>query len=270
LTFKRILFKIASFQKTPKGGTMKRAAFFSVLSTLGVILLIGSVYAQDDYITKGDEAYKKFDNQTALEFYKQALEQNSQDFEATWRISRAYVDIGEHMPEEQQLGYYEKAHLFADSAVTVNSNRSEGYTRRAIATGRVALFKGVFKSIGLVKKVKNDCEKAIELNPEDHIAIYVFARTHHKVAEKSKFFRVPLGIGWGSKDKAQKLYEEAISFEPNSVMFNLDYARLLKDRKKWNKAREVLTKIENFPITDEDDEENKAEAKKLLEEIKDK
>ena len=121
-----------------------------------------------------------------------------------------------------------------------------------------------------MKSVKNDCEKALELNPNDHIAIYVFARTHHKVAEKSKLFRTPLGLGWGSKNEALKLYEKAISFEPNSVMFNLDYAKLLVDRKKWDEAKEVLSNIEIYPITDEDDVENKAEAKKLLEEIKNK
>jgi hypothetical protein len=81
---------------------------------------------------------------------------------------------------------------------------------------------------------------------------------------------MPLGLGWGSKKKARVLYEKALSFEPNSVMFNLDYARLLVDRKKWDEARDVLNNIESFPITDEDDEENKTEAKKLLEEIKDK
>jgi len=121
-----------------------------------------------------------------------------------------------------------------------------------------------------VKKVKKDCEKAIEINPNDEIALYVFARTHHKVAEKSKFFRAPLGLGWGSKDKAKDFYEKAIALEPNSVMFHLDYARLLKDKKKWEEAREVLTKIQTLPTTDEDDEVNREEAKKLLEEIKNK
>ncbi len=242
------------------------------LVCFAVLSINGAVLAQDEVnnIIQGDAAYDKFDNHTALDNYKKALEQNPIDFEAIWRISRAFVDIGEHLPEDQQLAFYEKANIFADSAVNVNPDRSEGYTRRAIATGRVALFKGVWKSMGLVKSVKKDCEKAIELNSSDHIAIYVFARSHHKVAEKSKVFRWPLGLGWGSKKEAQKLYEQAISFEPESVMFNLDYARLLVDRKKYDEAREVLTKRQDFTITDEDDVENKEASKKLLEEIKDK
>ena len=247
---------------------MKR---FSILIALFCLFLISSsVTAQENYIVLGDSAHKKFDNHTALESYKKALEQNPKDFEALWRMSRAYVDIGEHLPEDQQLGYYDKALMFADSAITINPDRNEGYTRRAIATGRVALFKGVFKSIGLVKKVKKDCEKALELDPNDPIANYVFARSHHKVAEKSKFFRAPLGLGWGSKDKAKDYYEKAIALEPNSVMYHLDYARLLKDKKKWEEAKEVLIKIQGLPTIDEDDDVNREEAKKLLEEIKNK
>ena len=251
---------------------MKKIIVYCSLACLTVLLINGAVFSQDslNYISQGDTAYEKFDNHTALDYYKKALEQNSVDFDAIWRISRAFVDIGEHLPEDQQLGYYEKSKIFADSAVNVNPDRSEGYTRRAIATGRVALFKGVWKSMGLVKSVKRDCEKAIELNPSDHIAIYVFARAHHKVAEKSKVFRWPLGLGWGSKKEAQKLYEQSISFEPESVMFNLDYARLLVDRKKYKEAKELLARIPDFPITDEDDVENKKASKKLLEEIKDK
>ena len=247
---------------------MKRFAI--ILALFGTFVFFSSVNAQENYTALGDSAYEKFDNLTALDFYKKALEQNPQDFDVLWRISRAYVDIGEHLPKDQQLGYYEKAQIFADSAVTVDPNRNEGYTRRAIAIGRVALFKGVFKSIGLVKKVKADCEKAIEINPNDQIAIYVFARSHQKVAEKSKFFRVPLGLGWGSKDKAKELYEKAISLEPNSIMFHLDYARLLIDKKKWDQAKKVLVKIGTLPTTDEDDDPNREEAKKLLEEIKNK
>ncbi len=250
---------------------MKRFIILNIAIVLGAMFLMGSAFAQEEnYIASGDSAWKKFDNQAALEYYKDALANDTGNYDALWRISRAYVDIGEHLPKNQQLGYYEKARLFADSAVTVNPNKNEGYTRRAIAVGRVALFKGVFKSIGLVKKVKADCEKALSIDPNDQIALYVFARSHQKVADKSKFFRVPLGLGWASNKKARKLYEKAIALEPESVMFNLDYARLLVKTKKYDEAKKVLIKLQSFPIKDEDDEENKTAAKKLLEEIKNK
>ncbi len=234
-----------------------------------LVFLVSLVNAQESgtLIAAGDSMYDKFDNQKALEFYQQVLSQNPKDFDAIWRISRAYVDIGEHLPEAQQLAYFEKAKIFADSAISIKPNLAEGYTRRAIATGKISLFKGVWKSIGLVKSVRADCEKAILLNPNDQVALYVYARAHQKVAEKSKLFRAPLGLGWGSKEESKKLYEKALALEPTSVMFSLDYARLLVDMDQDKAAIVVLQKIPGLPITDEDDVSNKEEAKKLLEEI---
>ena len=232
-------------------------------------LFFGPVFAQDvqQYIAKGDSAYKKFNDETALQFYQKALQKDPRNFEALWRISRAYVDIGEHQPEDKQLTYFEKAKVFADSAVAVNPNNAEGYVRRAIAVGKISLFKGVWKSIGLVKKVRADCEKALQLDPNHDLANYVYARAHQKVAEKSKFFRAPLGLGWASKKEAKRLYEKAISLHPTSIRYHLDYGKLLIEMHNYKEARQVLAKIKSLPIEDEDDPQFKKEADKLLAEI---
>ncbi len=225
----------------------------------------------NDYLVQGDAVRKAFDNQKALELYKKALEQEPGSFEALWRISRAHIDIGEHLTEkDDQLAHFETAKLYADSTIAAKPEDSVGYTRRAIAKGKIALFKGVFKSVGIVKSVREDCQKAIELNPEDDIVHYVYARTHYKVAGKSKIFRAPLGLGWGSKKEAKKLFEKAIELKPDFIMYHLDYAILLIDMKKYEEAREYLQKIADIPIVDEDDEAKKEEAKKLLSEIANK
>ena len=177
------------------------------------------------------------------------------------------VEIGEHRPKDVQLPHYENALHFAKKAILANPNGWEGFTYRAISQGKIALFKGVWASIGVAKQIRKDCEKAIELNSDNHVAMYVLARTHHKVAEKSKIFRIPLGLGWASKRKAKELYEAALFHRPNLVVFNIDYARLLIDMKKFNEARDMLKKIENMPIVDQDDEWNKGNAERLLEEI---
>jgi len=251
---------------------MKRVFGFALALTFVFSLFAGLAVAQDvgQYIAKGDSAYKKFDHETALKFYQKALQLNPRSFEALWRISRAYVDIGEHQPNDKQLAYYEKAKTFADSAIAVNPQNAEGYVRRAIAVGKISLFKGVWKSIGLVKKVRADCEKALQLDPNNDLANYVYARAHQKVAEKSKFFRAPLGLGWGSKKEAVRLYKKAISLHPTSIRYHLDYGKLLIDMKKYKEARQVLGKIKDLPIEDEDDPQFKKEAAQLLKEIANK
>lgn len=228
-------------------------------------------------IAEGDEySEKKFDNYKALEKYLEAYKIDPQNYDVLWKLSKVYVDIGEHLPatikeeKKKQLETYEKALEFAELAIQVNPNGSMGYTRRAIALGRIALFKGVWESIDLVKKVKEDCERAIKLDPKNSVAYYVLGRTHAKLCEKPKFFRVPLGLGWASYDEAIKNFEKAISLKPDFIMYRLDAAKAYIEVKNYKKAKEHLTIIETLPTLDEDDPEFRKEAKELLEKIKDK
>jgi tetratricopeptide (TPR) repeat protein len=232
-----------------------------------------------ELISEGDSYYKKFDNQKALEFYKKAEKLEPGNYEVLWRISRAYVDIGEHMPsstdeqKDEQLNTYKKALEYAEKAVKAAPDKSVTYLRRAIANGRIALYKGVFSVASVVNSVKADLEKAIELgnggNDIQAIAHYVLARTHAKTSEKWKPARSVLGLGWADNEIAIKEYKKAIELKPNFVMFYVDYAHSLIREDDYETARKMLKKALESPVEDEDDSVRKQEAKDLLEEIKD-
>ncbi len=228
-------------------------------------------------ISEGDEySEKKFDNYKALEKYLEAYKIDPKNYDILWKLSKVYVDIGEHLPantkeeKKKQLETYQKALEFAELAIQVNPNGSMGYTRRAIALGRIALFKGVWESIDLVKKVKEDCEKAIQLDTQNSVAYYVLGRTHAKLSERPKLFRIPLGLGWASYNEAIKNFEKAISLRPDFIMYRLDAGKAYIEVKNYKKAKEHLTIIETLPTLDEDDPQFRNEAKELLEKIKDK
>jgi tetratricopeptide (TPR) repeat protein len=247
--------------------------FLFTLSTFGQSL--------DDLLKDGDNAtLKEFNNQKALEKYLAADKLSPNNWEVYWRISRAYVDIAEHMPtktdaqEDEQLKKYQLAFDYADKSVKLASDKSITYLRRAIANGRIALFKGVFTAIGLVKDVKADCEKAIKLgnggNDIQATAHYVLGRTHAKVCEKAYLVRVPLGLGWGDMDVAIKELKKAIELRPNYRMYHLELAKAYIEEDEFQKAKEHLYKIPNIPVADEDDNNLLSESRKLLEEIKNK
>ncbi len=228
-------------------------------------------------IAEGDEySEKKFDNYKALEKYLEAYKIDPKNYDVLLKLSKVYVDIGEHLPantkeeKKKQLETYQKALEFAELAIQVNPNGSMGYTRRAIALGRIVLFKGVWESVELVKRIKEDCEKAIQLDPQNSVAYYVLGRTHAKLCEKPKLFRAPLGLGWASYDEAIKNFEKAISLRPDFIMYRLDAAKAYIEVKNYKKAKEHLMIIEKLPTLDEDDPEFRKEAKDLLEKIKDK
>lgn len=256
---------------------MKRTVFLSA-----VILLFSSsiLFSQtlEEYIAKGDSLYHAFDNDRTLKVFKEADSKFPDNWEIKWRLSRTYTDIGEHMPastsdqEDKQLATYETAVKYADKAIELAPDKSVTYLRRAIANGRIALFKGVFSVGAVVDQVRDDCIKAIKLgtggNEVQGVAHYVLARTHDKISDKWSVARAALGLGWADYDSAMVHYAKAVKIYPNFMMIYIDYAKAYMEEDEWEKAKEMLDNAIKSPIKDEDDEARLVEAKKLLEEVK--
>jgi tetratricopeptide (TPR) repeat protein len=248
--------------------------------SLFLFLSAGFLAAQstEDLIKTGDELTRQFQNEKALEKYMQADKKSPYNWEVCWRISRALVDIAEHMPsstdeqEEAQLKKYEQSLSYAEKGVKLKPDKTITYLRRAIVNGRIALFKGVFSAAGLVNDVKRDIDKAIELNNSgtENLATahYVLGRTHAKLSEKSSVFRWPLGLAWGDIEDGIEHYKKAIALRPGFIMYHLDLAKAYIEEEEYQKAKEHLSKIPSLPMEDEDDQKLIAEAKKLYQEIK--
>jgi len=248
-----------------------------------VFLLISSgfILAQNvnELIKQGDELIDNFNNQEALERYLQADKISPNNWEVNWRISRAYVNIANQMPantgdqEDDQLAVYEKALDYADKAISIAPDKSATYLRRAIANGKIALFKGVFSVAGVVNKVREDIVKAIQLgNGGDYVQSlchYVLGRTHAKVSEKWKPARAILGLGWGDIEIAIEEYKKAIKLNSDFRMFYLDLARAYIEEDEYKLARQNLKIVPTKPKLEEDDDKRIEEAKKLLVEIED-
>ena len=228
-----------------------------------------------DFIKKGDEYLNiKYDNQKALEAYNEADKISPNNWEVYWRLSRVYVYIAEHMQaynsteKDAQLAVYQKAYNYADEAVKLAPNQSITYVRRAIANGRIALFKGIFSVGSIVNSVKADCDKAISIgnggNYVQAIAHYVLALTNAKVSEKWKPARALLGLGWADIDVAIAEYKKAISLYPNFRMFYMDLARAYMREDENTLAKEMLNKVVASPKQDENDDDLLTEAKTLL------
>lgn len=254
-----------------------------LLSSIFLIAIMGTriSFAQSvgDLIKQGDKYVEEFNDQKALDTYLQADKLSPNNWEIYWRISRSYIDIGEHLADktsaqkDEQEKMYKKSLEYADKAVKLAPGEAITYVRRAIANGRIALFQGVFSAIGTVKDVKADCEKAIQLgnggNYVQALAHYVLGRTHLKVCEKPYLVRLPLGLGWGDTGEAVKLLETANKLKPNFRMFLYELAKAYVEEDEYDKAKATLKLVEKAPVADEDDNQVLADAKKLYEKIKD-
>lgn len=246
---------------------------FVVLAFAALSLAASSPTALQDMIKLSDQLFNKFDNKGALEILLKADGEFPHDSEVLWRLARAETHIADHMPhatdkeKDAQLKVYHTAYDYADSAVSADPKNSMAYTYRAVAGGKIALFKGVFSVGSIVKQVRNDCESAISLDPDNAIAYYVLGRTHAKLSEKPVMFRWPLGLAWGNLNDAIKFYKKAISLDPDFIMFRLDLAKAYIRDDKDQKAEEQLSAIPSLPIRDQDDDSLKAESASLLKQL---
>ncbi|MGE5681763.1 MAG: hypothetical protein ACM34K_12870 [Bacillota bacterium] len=274
----------------PKRDLLNKLQIFRRLFVCAFILLcIGApTIAQNqrdqsikDLLQQGDKfAEEQFDNTAALNKYQQADKLSPENWEVFWRISRAYVDLADRMPsatseqKNAQQSKYQLAFDYADKAVKLAPDKSVTYLRRAIANGKIALFKGVFSVIGIVNRVKEDAEKAIKLGNGGSyvqaIAHYVLGRTHAKVCEKSYLVRLPLGLGWGKIETAESEIKKAIEIYPKFRMFFLDLAKVYIEEDEYQKAKQALSMIEKLPKANQDDDKYLAEGRALSEQIKNK
>ncbi len=256
---------------------MKISTFFLIL--FYSLIFFGNHFAQtaEELIKEGDKFNKEFNHQKSLETYQKADQLDPGNWEVLWRISRALVNIANKMPEgtdeqeDAKYNKYKESFAYADSAVRIADDQSVTYLRRAIVNGRIALFEGVFSAIGTVNDVKDDCERAIQLdnggNYVQALSHYVLGRTHSKVCEKAYLLRLPLGLGWGDMEVAIREYQNAIKLKPNYRMFYLNLAKAYMEEDEYELAKENLLKVEKAPFILEDDDEYLKEAKQLLVEV---
>jgi tetratricopeptide (TPR) repeat protein len=257
--------------------------FFSFTVALISLFCCRADYCQslNELLNKGDNYLGvEFDNQKALDTFQNADKLFPNNWEVYWRLSRTYVYIAEKMPDnsseqkDAQLTVYQKAYDYANIAVKLAPDKSVTYVRRAVANGRIALFKGVFSVAGIVNAVKADCKKAINLgNGGDYcqgLAHYVLARTNDKVSEKWAPARAVIGLGWANMENAITEYNNAVKIYPDFRMFYLDFAKAYIKEDNYVLAKEMLKKVLESPKREENDDDAYAEAKNLLNQIRNK
>ncbi|MEX2115979.1 MAG: tetratricopeptide repeat protein [Bacteroidota bacterium] len=222
-----------------------------------------------------DVALNQYDSRRALALYSEALSLTGANAEILWQISRAYIDIGEQLPagtdeeQEAQLSMFEKALEFAEKSATIDPGNSMALTFRAIAGARVTLYKGLWESVGLMNRVREDLEQALHLDSTNHLAHYALAATHMKVIEKPWIIRWPLGLGWGDRDEAIAHFESAIALRWDLIGYRLACAQAYIEEGEYESARAHLMLAPMLRPQNRGDEGARKEAFATLDRIRD-
>lgn len=246
-----------------------------------VAVLAGLGYAQTaaEHIQMGDQAYTQFDDQKALEHYSEAMKLEPANYEALWKTSRAMVDLADIIPatdkdiKDRQLKMYTEATALAKKAVAASPNDTWGHFQLAAANGKRLLLLGKKEQIEASKAVRAEIDKAIELDPTNHLAYHALGRWHRRMDEiggaKRFFGSIVYGsIPKGSYAESEKNLRKAIELHPEYVNHYLELGRTLVALKKFDEAGEAFQKCIDLPKTTSKDDVLKVEAKAELDKLK--
>ena len=224
-------------------------------------------------IREGDIAYKNFDNSIALADYRRALEIDSSNYEALWKLARAYVDVGRSLPKNEQLQYYVFGEKLARRCLTLYPDSAEGHFFLAVALGREALQQGGKRKIQIAKEVKAEAERALQCNPAHDGAMHVLGRWHYELADLNFIERAVAKIVFGelpsgaSYEQAAHYFEQAIAHHPEAPVHHLEYGRTLLKLGRVAEARQQLERCVELPELFWDDAQHKQAARRLLDKL---
>ena len=228
------------------------------------------------HIDIGEKLRGEFKYQESLEAFLKAHQIEPGNSEVIWRISRAYVDLGDK--EESKTNkktLYLKAEEYARKSIKIDANSSYCHTYLAIAVGQVALLEGGKKKVRYSKEIKDEAMKAIELDQSNDIAYHILGRWHREVANLNRILKAFAKMLYGglpkaSNEEAVKFFQKAIEVRPTSINHHLELAKTYQRMKEWKLALKEVDEVNRLPQTDPSDGEYQKESKRMRAEIEKK
>ena len=253
----------------------------TLIALAAFLAVTGFAQTAEEHVLMGDEAYAQFDDQKALEHYQEALKLEPNHYEALWKASRAMVDIADVIPatdkdiKDRQMKMYTEATAIARKAVAANPNDTWGHFQLAASNGKRLLLLGKKEQIDASKAVRAEIDKAIELDPTNHLAYHALGRWHRRMDEiggaKRVFGSILYGsIPKGSFEESEVNLRKAIELHPEFVIHYLELGRTLVALKKLDDAAEAFQKCIDLPKTTSKDDVTKEEARAELAKLKSK
>lgn len=248
----------------------------SITVLLIFIVNAGNISASEDEVAelvqKGDKYYAKFDNTDALTEYKQAYDQEPDDWEALMKLTRAYNDIGEEYKDkssQKAVDYFEKGFELAELMKEKYPQSPESYFYMAVTRGNLAMFKGGKDKVKLGRDVEQYAKKAIELDPNYGPAYIALGVYYREVANLNwflkKFARAFFGgLPEGTNEDSLKMLYNAKELLPNIVYVEYELGKTYRAMGEKEKMKEHFDKALKIPNTDHRDKVFKMRMRYML------
>src|SRR5262249_20387598 len=147
--------------------------------------------------------------QKAIEGYEKILQENPNEYQVLWRLSKAYWYVGNHSAPGEKAPFFEKGMDAAKKAITVNPNDCEGHFWLGVNTALYAENSGMFKALGLIDDVKREMKRTMEIKEDCDCGGP--QRVLGKLYARAPFFK------GGSKSKSITYLQKSLEICPNDT-----------------------------------------------------
>ena len=183
----------------------------------------------------------------AISIYQRALQvaSGAKNEEATWKLMRAYFFKGMYttLDSETKKRIFDKGKEVGTKGLQEFPESEMIHMSMAVIWGVWGEECGVIQAINddVAQKIKYHCEKVLEFDEGRcrAIAYRIYGRLHFKVP------KIPLILGWPSKDESVRMLEQAYKFTPDDLFTKQYLAETLYEKGQKERAIRLMEDIIN-------------------------
>ncbi len=245
---------------------------------LGLAFLMGSVaigQSESEMWQLAMKYKKEVDNVKLLQVMKKLVDMDDQNQDYLSHLSFAYSKVGANLDDEElKLKYYAKAKEVADKSKKLKSGHAFSHYSYALALARENENAKTKVKIANAKEIKSECDKALELNPDEAGAYHILGRWHRTFAGFNNMEKAMVNTFFGGTPKggsyadALKMFQKAIELEPWYMLHVYELAVTYHEMGNDEYAKKYVEKAMKLPKDYEDAEICYENCKKLLEDLK--
>ena len=246
-----------------------------LISLLLILLAANNVLSQvnqvseetTNSITTIDELLIQNETQQAWEILEKIPEGDLTPDDRLWQMARVQYEMG-RAAKKEALSFFQQAAKYAREAIKENADNAEGYKWLAVTLGAQAKFSDTKAQVRISRRVKENIEKAIALDPDDDISYLILSRWHYKNSAMGGVARgfakvIYGGLPKASIDEAEKLLLKAIKLH-DRIAHRYNLSKVYERMERRDDAKTQLELALLLPVTFPEETKEKRRAEKKL------
>jgi hypothetical protein len=219
---------------------------------------------------------REIKEQEAIDKYKEVLAVDPVNFKALFRLTELNAAIGSRqVKDKDKLPFFQTATEYAEKAFSsTDTANADAYYLISLVSWKMSLVEEKNKEqVEYLRKWKEYADKAIGMNPQHAKATFLLGKWNFDMSKASFLKKASTKTIYGGMAKwdietATKLFEKAKTLDIYFVQNYYELAKAYEYNNQPTQQIEILNKLVKLPLRTADDASWKAEAKKMLEQMK--